>query len=413
MKIRKTMPPAAVPISFLDLFRGIRGGFDKNVVATLENEIREYFRTEHVFLVSTGKAALFLILSGLKSLKKRKKVIIPAYTCYSVPSAILKAGLVIVPCDVRPETLDFAPEELTSLVDEETLCVIPTHLFGIPSDIERIREICRGKGVYIVEDAAQAMGAVHNGKQLGTLGDVAFFSLGRGKNITCGSGGIIITPSGEIAGRIRKEILKLKREPLFIYTKSMIDLFLMKIFLNPYLYWFPEGLPFLKIGETKFYKDFSLYKFNRFKAGVLYDWRVKLESNNRFRSENGRSYIDTMNLKNTMPIYSGSFPYLRFPVYRNGPKEKEDLCNRYGYLGISPMYPDSVNNIPEIKGSFEGVKYEGAERIAKILTTLPTHVIVHENDKEKICEAFNKNNPSVSIQISPCLGDSIQKENNP
>jgi dTDP-4-amino-4,6-dideoxygalactose transaminase len=388
MNVRKTNPPAAVPITFRNLFHGICGVFDKTVVTTRKNEIREYFLTEHVFLVSTGKAALYLILSGLKALNKRKKVIIPAYTCYSVPSAILKANLVVVPCDLRPETLDFDFEEMKSLVDEETLCVIPTHLFGIPSDIEKIRQICRDKGAYVVEDAAQAMGAVHNGKPLGTLGDVAFYSLGRGKNIACGSGGIIITPSGEIAEKIREEIHKLEREPFFDYMKSLVDIFLMKIFLNPRLYWFPEGLPFLKIGETKFYKDFPIYELNRFKAGILYDWRVKLETNNRVRSENGGYYVNTLNLKNKMPIYSKSFPYLRFPIYRNDPEEKEDLCKRYRHLGISPMYPDSVNNIPEIKGSFKNVRYECAERIAKTLMTLPTHILVNEEDKGRICEVF-------------------------
>ena len=75
----------------------------------------------------------------------------------------------------------------------------PTHLFGIPSDVDRTRRICEEKGIFLVEDAAQAMGVEHGGRKLGTLGDVGFFSLGRGKNISCGSGGIILTSSADIA----------------------------------------------------------------------------------------------------------------------------------------------------------------------------------------------------------------------
>ena len=84
----------------------------------LENEIREYYGAKYVFTVSSGKAALFLILTGLKTVSKRRKVIIPAYTCYSVPSAIVKAGLDAIPCDMRPETLDYDFEKLQIAADD-------------------------------------------------------------------------------------------------------------------------------------------------------------------------------------------------------------------------------------------------------------------------------------------------------
>ena len=107
---------------------------DEDDVGKRESEIREYFGSESVFLVSSGKAALVLILHALSSLRSRRKVLIPAYTCYSVPSAIVRSGLEIVLCDVNPDTLDFNYDRLEFLADEETLCVIPTHLFGICSE---------------------------------------------------------------------------------------------------------------------------------------------------------------------------------------------------------------------------------------------------------------------------------------
>ena len=76
---------------------------------------------------------------------------------------------------------------------DETLCVLAIHLFGIPANLDRIKKLCRKKDIFIVEDAAQAMGGEYKGGMLGTIGDVGFYSLGRGKNITCGSGGIIVT----------------------------------------------------------------------------------------------------------------------------------------------------------------------------------------------------------------------------
>lgn len=361
--------------------------FDKKVMGKIEDELKEYFGVKHVFLVSSGKAALALILKGLQGMSKKRKVIIPAYTCYSVPSAVAMTGLDIVLCDLLPETLDYDFDELETLADEDTLCIISTHLFGIPSDVSRIRDIGRKRGIFIIEDAAQAMGAVQGREKLGTLGDVAFFSLGRGKNITCGSGGIIVTSSEEIGRGIKEHYLKLKKEPTGKNVINIIEVIFMKIFVTPYFYWFPDGLPFLNIGETRFYTTFPLYRLNSFKAGLLHRWREKLEEYNDFRSNIGQYFIKHLDLTKRIPIYSDEYSYLRFPLYMNHEGQKDNICNRYKYHGVSPMYPDSINHILEIREKFANTQYKNAERIAKTLVTLPTHILMEDDDKIRICEA--------------------------
>src|SRR5918996_838299 len=96
------------------------------------------------------------------------------------------------------------------------------HLFGVPSDIERIRTLCRARGIFVVEDAAQAMGAEFNGRKLGTGADVGIFSLGRGKNITCGSGGIVLTNSDRIAEAIARHYDKLMTPGLAEMLKDLV-----------------------------------------------------------------------------------------------------------------------------------------------------------------------------------------------
>ncbi|MBE0669596.1 MAG: aminotransferase class I/II-fold pyridoxal phosphate-dependent enzyme, partial [Anaerolineales bacterium] len=184
MKIGRAIPPAAAPISWTELIHGFQGIVNRETEANLEEELKEYFRTGHAFLTSSGKAALFLILSALKTLSGKTKVIIPAYTCFSVPSAIRLAELEIVLCDLQPGTFDFDYSSLERLIDDDVLCIVPTHLFGIPADLQKVRELCGNRKIFIVEDAAQAMGAEFKGKKLGTFGDAGIFSLGRGKNIT-------------------------------------------------------------------------------------------------------------------------------------------------------------------------------------------------------------------------------------
>ena len=210
MKIGRTIPPAANPLGLKD-FKGAVSGlfFPKRRLGRFEDGLKRHFGVNYVFPVSSGKAALTLILRALKAISKEKKeVVIPAYTCFSVPSAIVKAGLEPTPCDIDPRTFDFDYGLLKKTVNEKTLCVIPNHIFGIPSDMDAVKKICGNKGVYIVEDAAQAKGGRFKGRKLGTIGDAGFFSFGRGKNITCGSGGVIITNSKAIGAALEEEFSK-------------------------------------------------------------------------------------------------------------------------------------------------------------------------------------------------------------
>jgi dTDP-4-amino-4,6-dideoxygalactose transaminase len=388
LRIGRTIPPAAAPVTVRDLFRGTSGLFHDGYLGKFENEIRRYFGSSFVFLTSSGKTALVLILQGLSSLRARKKVLIPAYTCYSVPSAIVKSGLEIVLCDVNPDTLDFDYDQLERLVDDKTLCIVSTHLLGIPSDVERTRRICGEKGIFLLEDAAQAMGVENAGRKLGTLGDVGFFSLGRGKNISCGSGGIILTSSVEIAESIRKFHSELNREPARKCARSVVEAFFMKVFLNPFLYWIPYGLPFLHIGETRFNSVFPEYRLSNFKAGLLRSWRERMEQYSRCRKLNGRYYKEAFALGKEKKIYSLDLPYLRFPVYANDPNGKSRACALYGNLGVSSMYPDSLNRIEPLREYFGRFECPGAERVASTLMTLPTHMIVRERDRDRICEVL-------------------------
>ena len=105
MRIGRTVPPAAAPISWRGFFSGlkgvVRGEAERERFA---DELREYFNRRHCYLFSSGKAALTVALLALKRLYPgRDRVLIPAFTCYSVPSAIVRAGLKVTLCDVAPQ----------------------------------------------------------------------------------------------------------------------------------------------------------------------------------------------------------------------------------------------------------------------------------------------------------------------
>src|SRR5437870_974225 len=126
MRIRRIVPPTAAPVEPMDLVQGLIGLFagKKKWWKKPDEEMKEHFSVSHLFWVSSGKAALTLILLALKDLSKKKQVVIPAYTCFSVPSSVAKAGLDIVPCDVDPSTFDFDYDCLKRKITNGTLCLI-------------------------------------------------------------------------------------------------------------------------------------------------------------------------------------------------------------------------------------------------------------------------------------------------
>jgi dTDP-4-amino-4,6-dideoxygalactose transaminase len=383
MRIQLTPPPAAAPQTAGDLLRGLLGlALGRRYRQRLEQELCEYFGVRHAFLVSSGKAGLALVLSALRRISDRREVVIPAYTCFSVPSAVVKAGLRVRPCDVDPRTGDLDLGELRRTVSDATLCVIPTHLFGIPADVEGVREICRARGVFVVEDAAQAMGVRHRGRLLGTLGDAGLFSLGRGKNITCGSGGIVLSDSPRLGVAFAAEYGRLEDPGVVRSCRNAALVAGMWALSRPLLYWLPAGLPFLGLGRTRFYPDFPLGRLGGFEAGLLRHWRERLEDGNRDRLESARE------LQRAAGCETGDVPYLRLPLVMPNRVARDALCelSRRRGLGVAMMYPTSIGEIPELRDHIGGRRFEVARMLADRILTMPTHHLVPPAVRRELCD---------------------------
>jgi perosamine synthetase len=386
MKIGRTVPPAAAPLDCHDLWHGILGSMrPERTRRAREQEIREAFGVTDVFLVSSGSAALKLTLTALTSLSPRTEVVIPAYTCFSVPAAILHAGLRPVLCDINPTTFDFNHELLLRALNDNTLCVVAHHLFGVPSEIERLRALCEVRGVFLLEDAAQAMGAEHNGRRLGTLGDVGIFSLGRGKNITCGSGGIIVTSTPRIADAVRRRYAEIPSASPAEAVRDFVKAVLMTIFVRPRLYWIPAAMPFLHLGETIFPTRVPVRRLSGMNAGLLRNWRSRLTGSNRVRSEMATYFSHRLPLRLAR---GGAYPYLRLPFFVKNPAEKQKLylLSRARGLGLSAAYPSPVSDIPGVPLAPIGQQFPCARRVAASLVTIPTHHLLSERDRDAIAE---------------------------
>ncbi len=420
MRIGRTLPPAATPIGIREIISGVCGIFrGQQELDRFELELKEHFGVKHCFLVSSGKAAFTLILLALKeSSPDRDEVLIPAFTCYSVPSSVVRAGLRIRLCDLRVDSLDFDFAQLSAMLSgappprtdvrpavgasdspvetrdhaetsgnsiKRVLAVVPTHLFGYPADVARLRKLNRDPGVTIVEDAAQAMGETREGRKIGTLADVSFFSLGRGKAFSVVEGGVVLTNRDDFAEGLNRLVSHLPRYGLLPLLNVFFKAAALVVLLNPRLFWVPRSMPFLKLGETLFEPHFPVLRMSSFQAGLAKNWRGRLEKLRDVRKKKVNRWIAILEASRTHGsnfLRSRSLGLLRFPLRVSDRKKRESLLResaRMG-LGIMPVYPTSINAIPELRGKIEGGAFPGAESCAKELVTLPTHEYLTEDD---------------------------------
>jgi dTDP-4-amino-4,6-dideoxygalactose transaminase len=388
LRIGRTLPPAVAPIGLADIVNGLLAMFrGDRATTTFSDQLKKYFNVRHCFLLSSGKASLTQILQALKTLHpERGEVLIPAFTCYSVPAAIVRAGLKVRICDVDPETLDFDYSELAGqLSAPRLLCVIPTHLFGVTADIPRVQELIGTRNITIVEDAAQSMGAESKGRKVGTLSDVGFFSLGRGKAFSTVSGGIILTNSDEIGDALNRQCEAIPAYGLIDQLILAGYAATLSILSRPALFWIPKSLPFLKLGETHYDPDFSIKSLSRFQAGTTKGWQGRLDELKRIRHKNAE-YLLNAGLKPAGGERLLSSDLIRFPILLSSAAEKLAVLGESGRLGLggADAYPSAVDGIAALRGCIVGGTSSKARSIVERIVTFPVHPYVTKGDMDKV-----------------------------
>jgi len=171
-------------------------------VEEFERSFAEYVGTKYAVAVSNGTAALHVALISM-GIGPGDEVIVPSYTFYATVSSVILSGAkpVFVDVDLRTGTMD--PRDLSSKITDRTKAIIPVHIHGHPADMDSIREAIGSREIYVLEDSAQAHGAMYKGKKVGSLGEAAVFSFYPTKNMTTGEGGIITTDDEYIYNRAR------------------------------------------------------------------------------------------------------------------------------------------------------------------------------------------------------------------
>jgi dTDP-4-amino-4,6-dideoxygalactose transaminase len=151
---------------------------------------------------SYGRMAFYYLLKAL-DLPAGSEIVLPALTFWVVPELARVAGLEVVFADVDPATFTMDPAALARVVTAKTRAVVPTHLYGLPCDMDGIMAVANQHGLRVIEDCAHALGATFDGRPVGTIGDAGFFSFQTLKPLNCYGGGLAIVKDAAVAARVR------------------------------------------------------------------------------------------------------------------------------------------------------------------------------------------------------------------
>src|SRR5437899_5195319 len=180
-----------------------RGGFIQGPqIAEFERAFERRAGSGRAIAASYGRMAFYYILKAL-DLPAGSEIVVPALTFWVVPALARVAGLKVVFADVDPSTFTLDPAAFERAVTPATRVVVPTHLYGLPCDMDPIVSTAARHNIFVVEDCAHALGGTFNGRQVGTIGDAGFFSFQTLKPLNCYGGGMALVRDAGLAAGVR------------------------------------------------------------------------------------------------------------------------------------------------------------------------------------------------------------------
>ncbi|MEA1928593.1 MAG: aminotransferase class I/II-fold pyridoxal phosphate-dependent enzyme [Candidatus Auribacterota bacterium] len=197
-------PRFRISMTIPEVLRSVFDAFgtgDNLAPVVFARALKSFGGYNNIVMTGSGRAGFRLLLESL-NLPPGSEIIFPAYTFHIMPVVAAECGLKPVFADVDPETWNIDPEKIIPLINKNTRVIMPTHLFGVPADMEKIGQIAWNNNLLLFEDCAHALGALDGDGPVGNKGDAALFTFAMSKNMPCWGGGAIVVRDGELAERM-------------------------------------------------------------------------------------------------------------------------------------------------------------------------------------------------------------------
>jgi len=347
------------------------------MVKKLERNFSNFLGVKHAFAVSSGTAALHLALRAL-NIKTEDEVLVPSLTFVASANAILYVGAKPVFVDITSlSDLNLCCDDLENKITRKTKAIMVVHYGGYLADMERIKKIAKKHNLFVIEDAAHAIGAKYKSKMAGGIGDIGCFSFFSNKNMATGEGGMVVTNADKFAEKIR-----------LLRSHGMTS-----------MTWDRHK------GHASSYDVTELgynYRMTEMNAALGIEQLKKLRSSNRKRKSLIKIYVE--NLEGTK---GGSIPFLNYPrdsAFHLFPIILDQDVNREKFMDFlkrakiqtsihyPPIHKFSYyqKNFKESENYLPSTEYVGGHEV-----TLPLHPLLQKKDILFVCDQIKKILPQV------------------
>jgi perosamine synthetase len=329
-------------------------------VAEFEKKFADYCGTTHAVAINNGTAALHAALLAA-DIGVGDEVIVPSFSFIATASAVSMTGAKPIFVDVNEQTFGIDPAQVEGSVTPKTKAVIGVHLFGQPFDVPGIQQVCESHNLTLIEDAAQAHGAMYNGEKTGGFGQFGCFSFYATKNMTTGEGGMVTTSDKAYNERLRLLINHGQSEK-YLHTR---------------------------LGYN--------YRMTDVAAAIGLVQLKKLEKFNMRRRKNAEYYDTHISVKGlvTPAVAQGMHHVYHQYVIRltdEFPMKRADFMEYLKVKGIGTAvhYPIPIHHQPVYARANEPNTCPISTSLASSVLSIPVHPLLDQKELAYICDAINR-----------------------
>ncbi|MEZ5119102.1 MAG: DegT/DnrJ/EryC1/StrS family aminotransferase [Candidatus Nanopelagicales bacterium] len=320
-------------------------------VAQFEEGFAEWVDGATCVAVNSGTSALHLGMLAA-GIGPGDEVIVPSFTFAATANSVALTGATPVFVDIDPVTFCIDPKAVEAAITPRSRAVVPVHLYGHPADMTTLMPIAREHGLTIIEDAAQAHGALWDGKPVGSFGTVGAFSFYPTKNMTSGEGGMVTTADPAVARAVRL----LRNQGMEARYQNEV------VGLNNRMTDIHAAIGIVQLGKLR-------------------RWTEQRRENAQFLSSNLRGVICPTEAPNAVHVFHQYT--IRVPDDRDG---FAAALQQRG-VGSGVYYPIPVHRLPSFGLHID---LPVTEQVASDCLSLPVHPSLSRDDLERIVEAVNE-----------------------
>ena len=295
--------------------RKTNGTGDRENTRKLIIQLKKLTGARYIFPTTSCTHGLELAMLSL-DLKKGDEVIVPSFTMTSTANCVLIAGATPIFADVDPATCMLSVDDVSQKITSRTKAIIVVHYAGMAASMENLQSLAKKHNLYVIEDAAHAIGALYKGKPLGTCSDIGVYSFHGTKNVSCGEGGAVVTNNKELADKM--DLYRANGTNRHAFLAGIVDKYS----------WMGKG---------------SSYFLSDILAAILVEQLKKLKTINKRRKEIADYYnkklINWTNLIDLPIVTEGTTPNWHiYAVLFKNPQHRDIFIKKMRAKGIEVSY---------------------------------------------------------------------------